>query len=303
MSIKKTLSRRQMFKVTAVACTSAAALPVSARAQEKPAGGWQIGCYTRPFSQHDYKVALDAIAEAGFKYVGLMTTKNPPTNLVISEQTTPEEAAQIGKECRDRGLAVPSCYGGGIPVDEGLEAASAGMRRLVDNCAAAGVKNLMMGGIGDEKLYDTYYKAIQTQCGYAAEKGVGVSVKPHGGLNSTGPELVKTIEFVGNKNFRVWYDPGNIFYYSDAKLNPIDDAPSVDGLVVGMCVKDYVHPKKVDVTPGDGMVDFPKVMARLKAGGFTSGPLIIECLSPGDLAHLIAEAKRAREFVENLVAT
>ena len=50
------------------------------------------------------------------------------------------------------------------------------------------------------------------------------------------------------------------------------------------------------------MVDFPKVMARLKQGGFTSGPLIIETLAPGELPQLIAEAKRAREFVEKLVA-
>ena len=47
-----------------------------------PAGGpapkaaWQIGCYTRAFDQFEYPVALDAIAEAGFRYVGLMTTKN-----------------------------------------------------------------------------------------------------------------------------------------------------------------------------------------------------------------------------------
>ena len=82
----------------------------------------------------------------------------------------------------------------------------------------------------------------------------------------------------------------------------MDDAATVDGLVVGMCVKDYVHPKEVAVTPGDGMVDFAKVLARLKQGGFTKGALVVECLKPGDEAQLLAEAKRAREFVEQLVA-
>ena len=42
-------------------------------------------------------------------------------------------------------------------------------------------------------------------------------------------------------------------------------------------------------------------MARLKKGGFTSGPLVIECLAPGDLGFLLAEAKKARQFVEDLV--
>ena len=118
----------------------------------------------------------------------------------------------------------------------------------------------------------------------------------------TGPQCRKTIEMVGHKNFRIWHDPGNIFYYSDGKLGPVDDAATVDGLVSGMSVKDFQPPKEVFVTPGTGKVDFPKVMARLKQGGFTGGPLIIECLAPGDLPHLLAEAKKARAFVEQLVS-
>jgi sugar phosphate isomerase/epimerase len=298
MSDNRGLTRRELLKTAALAGLGVAAMPLAARAQ----GGWQIGCYTRPFAAHDYRVALDSIAEAGFKYVGLMTTKGK-NGLVISVDTTPEEAAEVGKECKARNLIVPSCYGGEIPTDKGLEAATTGMRKLVDNCAAAGVKNLMMGGIGgDQTLYETYYKAISAACPYAVEKGIGISVKPHGQLNSTGPECRKAIEFVNSKNFGLWYDPGNIFYYSDGKLDPVDDAATVDGFVVGMSVKDYVHPKKVDVTPGTGKVDFTKVMARLKQGGFTSGPLIIETLTPGEIPQLISEAKRAREFVEKLVA-
>ncbi len=61
-------------------------------------------------------------------------------------------------------------------------------------------------------------------------------------------------------------------------------------------------PKDVELTPGTGMVKFPEVMSRLKRGGFTGGPLIIECLAPGDLPQLLSEAKKARSFVESLVA-
>ncbi|MEA3225279.1 MAG: neutral/alkaline non-lysosomal ceramidase N-terminal domain-containing protein [Planctomycetota bacterium] len=261
---------------------------------------WQIGCYTRPWGKYDYRVALDAIAEAGFKYAGLMTTKSKTSNLVISVSTTPEEAEQIGEEIRKRGLKVPSVYGGGIPVAKSLKAGIKGLRKLIDNCAACNVGNLLMGGTGNADLYDAYYKAIAECCDYAAEKGMGISIKPHGGLNATGPQCRKTIEMVGHKNFRIWYDPGNIYYYSDAKRDPVTDAATVDGLVVGMCIKDYKHPKNVEVTPGTGMVDFPAVFARLKQGGFTGGPLVIECLEPGDLKHTLAEARKTREFLEEL---
>ena len=260
---------------------------------------WQIGCYTRPWADYDYRVALDAIAEAGFKYAGLMTTKSE-TRLVISISTTLEEAKLVGEEVKNRDLQVLSVYGGGIPVAKSLKAGIEGLKKLIDNCAACDAKNLLMGGTGNEKLYKVYYKAIAECCDYAAEKGVGISIKPHGGLNATGPQCRKTIEMVGHKNFRIWYDPGNIFFYSDGKLDPVDDAATVDGLVVGMCVKDYKHPKNVSVTPGTGRVDFPAVLARLKKGGFRHGPLVIECLDRGDAEQTLAQARKTRIFLEEL---
>jgi len=260
---------------------------------------WQIGCYTRPWADYDYRVALDAIAEAGFKYAGLMTTKSKG-GLVISVDTSLEEARQVGRELKKRGLKVPSVYGGGIPVEKSLKAGIDGLKKLIDNCAACGATNLLMGGTGNQKLFKVYYKAIAECCDYAQEKGLGISIKPHGGLNATGPQCRKTIEMVGHRNFGIWYDPGNIYYYSDGKRDPVDDAPTVDGLVVGMCIKDYKHPKNVAITPGTGQVDFPAVFARLKKGGFTHGPLIIECLDPGDAKQSIVQAKKTRLFLEEL---
>jgi sugar phosphate isomerase/epimerase len=298
MKSRGKISRREMLESTLVVGAFA---PQVASALSRAAGPWRIGCYTRPWAQHEYRVALDAIAEAGFKYAGLMTTKSP-TNLVISVETTPEEARKVGEECSKRSLAVPSLYGGGIPVGKSLDAGIQGMKRLIDNCAAASAENLMMGGVSDPSLEGPYYKAIAECCGYAREKGIGISVKPHGGTNATGPQCRKLIESVGCGSFRLWYDPGNIFYYSDGKLDPVDDSTTVNGLVVGMSVKDFRLPKDVELTPGTGMVNFPKVMANLKRGGFTSGALLIECLAPGDLSQLLADAKRARAFVEGFVA-
>ncbi|NLE59608.1 MAG: sugar phosphate isomerase/epimerase [Planctomycetes bacterium] len=261
---------------------------------------WQIGCYTRPWGGHEYRIALDAIAEAGFKYVGLMTTKSP-TNLILSSSTTPNEAARVAEEVKKRGLKVANVYAGDF-FSADLDASAKALRRMIDASAAVGSPGLMLGGIGDPKHHDDYYRAVAVCCDYAAEKKVGLSVKPHGGLNATGPQCRKVVESVGHRNFGLWYDAGNIYYYSDGQLDPVDDAITVDGLVVGMSVKYYLHPKNVDVTPGTGKVDFAPVMARLKKGGFTHGPLIIETLARGDLPTLLAEAKKARRFVEDLVA-
>jgi len=295
------LARAMAVGSAALALRGTAPLAADQVAGPQKPGGWQIGIYTRPWAKFEYPVALDAIAEAGYKFLGLMSIK-AKNNVVISVDSTPDEAHRAGEEARKRGLTIISAYCGGFPADrKSLLPGIQGLKRLIDNTAACGCGSLLLGGIGRAEQEDAYYKIIRECCDYAAEKKVLITLKPHGPLNATGPECRQRCEKVGSRQFRVWYDPGNILYYSDGKLDPVEDAASVDGLVCGMSVKDFAEPKRVDVTPGTGKVNFPAVMARLKQGGFTSGPLVIECLSPGDLPALLVEAKKARKFVEQLV--
>lgn len=293
------LSRREFVRTTTALGLAGLARPLTAFAAE-PA--YQLGCYTRPWDQFEYRVALDGIAEAGFQQAGLMTAKGKSWVLITVDSTS-EEVAAIAGEVKKRGLKTLSIYGGDFPVAKSVEAGISGLKKLVDHCALCACPNLLLGGTSDEKLVQPYYKVVAECCDYAASKGVGLSVKPHGGQNATGPQCRKLIEQIGHKNFRLWYDPGNIYYYSDGKLDPVADSATVDGLVVGVSVKDFKLPKEVLVTPGTGQVNFAKVFANLKRGGFTRGPLIVECLARGDTpAKITAEAKQARRFVEGLLA-
>lgn len=259
--------------------------------------GWQIGCWTRPWAKYDYRVAMDAIAEAGFKYIGLTGAKTK-TRRVIAPATTIEESKEVGEEARQRGLTITNVYGGGIPLDKGGES----LRKMIDNCAAAGGRSVLLAHMGNEETFEVCCKTVAQCCDYAADNRVVIVLKPHGGTTGTGPQLRKAVEQVGHENFTVMYDPGNIYYYSNGEVDPAQDAAKVDGVITGMSVKDYKHPKNVALTPGTGQVDFPKLMARLGKGGFTHGPLIIETLAPGDPAQTLEEAKKARKFVEQLVS-
>lgn len=296
------ISRREFVRQTlltgAAACAAAQTIGCRALSPSREPR-WQIGCYTRPWDQFDYRTALDGIAEAGFKYAGLMTAKGKSW-VIITTDTSLDEAAEIGGEVRRRGLTLRSLYAGDFPVAKSVDAGIKGLRRLIDNCAACGAPNLMLGGVGDAKLYDDYFTVVRECCDYAAAKSIGLSMKPHGGLNATGAQCRQAVERVGHRSFRIWYDPGNILYYSDGAFDPVADAASVDGLVVGVSVKDYRHPKDVMVTPGTGQVNFTGVFERLKQGGFTRGPLIVECLTRGTAAQITAEAKKARLFLEEL---
>lgn len=295
-------SRRDWLKRIAAA-SSALALAPSCATSAAPAARHPLGCYTRPWDQLDYRVALDGIAEAGFQYVGLMTARGKPS-LVVHVDSTPEAVAAVAAAVKERGLKVISIYGGDFRAEQSVAAGVAGLKRLVDHCVICGCPHLLLGGTGDAKVFPAYYQAVREVCPYAEQKRVTLTIKPHGGLNATGPQCRKIIESVAHRRFRLWYDPGNIFYYSDGKLDPADDAPTVNGLVVGMSVKDYLPPKEVMLTPGTGRVNFPEVMRRLRRGGFTAGPLVVECLSRGNgqEARLItAEARKARLLVEGLL--
>ena len=181
----QSLSRRAFLGHAAGVAAAALALPHIASAASTPepakSGPWQIGCYTRPWAGQDWRAAFETIAEAGYKHVGLMTTK-APGGLVISVATTIEEAKQVGEEAKKRGLGIPSVYGGDIPAAKSLEAGIEGLRKLIDNCAAAGATNLMMGGVGKPELQAVYYKAVAECCDYAA---AGV-VQPDEGIGPAG---------------------------------------------------------------------------------------------------------------------
>lgn len=281
-------TRRQFIGQVMLATTSATVL----RAADRP--NWIIGCYTRPWGKFDFRVAFDGIADAGFKYVGIMTAKG---GWLVTPDTPPEKVAMIRAEAKSRGLSIASLSGGAFMVRKSLPEGIARLKRLIDCAVICGSPGLLLGGTGDPALAEDYYLAIGECCDYAASKGVGLSLKPHGPANSTGQLCRLLIEKVGHKNLGLWYDPGNVFYYSDGTLDPVDDAATVDGLVVGMSIKDFLPPKVITLTPGTGKVDFPKVMARLRRGGFHGGPLIVEALAVGDAAHLAAEARKAHQFV------
>lgn len=294
------LARREFLRSAATLVVAGFARPLKVFAAGE--AGFQLGCYTRPWDQWDYRVALDGIAEAGYRYAGLMTAKGKSW-VVITVDSTADEVAAIAREVKQRGLKTLSIYGGDFPVARSVEAGIAGLRTLIDHCVLCECPNLLLGGTAEEKLVEPYYKVVAECCAYATAKGVGLSIKPHGGQNATGPQCRKIIEQVGHRDFRLWYDPGNIFFYSDGRLDPVTDCASVDGLVVGMSVKDFVPPKEVLVTPGTGRVDFRKVLARLKQGGFVRGPLVVECVARGESpAKVTAHATQARRYVEELLA-
>ncbi|MEQ1827251.1 MAG: sugar phosphate isomerase/epimerase [Pirellula sp.] len=258
--------------------------------------GWLIGCWTRPWASHDYRVGFDAIAGAGFRYVALTGAKTR-TGRVISAKSTIDEAKEVGEEARKRGLTITTVYGGDVDLDKGPQELS----KMLELCQAAGGWSVLLSKVGDEKTYESCCKVIAESCLQAAKMNLAIVLKPHGGTTGTGPQLRDCIQRVAHKNFTLMYDPGNIFFYSKGNIDPVEDCRAVGGMVTALSVKDFLPPDQVMLTPGTGKVQFPSLIKSLRESGFAYGPLLIEAIAPGDLSQLNVEAKKAKSFIEGLI--
>jgi sugar phosphate isomerase/epimerase len=90
--------------------------------------------------------------------------------------------------------------------------------------------------------------------------------------------LLRTIERLGEDHLGVNLDTANLILYG--KANPLDALDVFGRYVRDTHIKDGFYPTDGDnlgrqVPVGEGKVDFPAVIARLKELGYT-GPLTIE---------------------------
>jgi len=146
--------------------------------------------------------------------------------------------------------------------------------------------------------YPEVIDALRTVAGKCEENGQNF-------LFETGQEtpvaLVRAIEDVGLPNLGVNLDPANLLMYG--KANPCDALLVLGGYVMGVHCKDGLYPTDGralgrEVPLGEGLVDFPRLIASLEALGYR-GDYTIEREISGE------EQKRdilkARALLEKLI--
>jgi L-ribulose-5-phosphate 3-epimerase len=125
-------------------------------------------------------------------------------------------------------------------------------------------------------------------------------------LYETGQEtpitLLRAITDVGLDNQFVNLDTANLILYG--KGNPVDALEVIGKLVRGTHAKDGLFPtdpKKLgeEVPIGQGKVDFPKLIARLKKLGY-DGPLTIEREISGP--RQLEDIRKEKQYLEKLIA-
>jgi len=264
-----------------------------------PAVSWPVGCFNRPWTKWAFDETLKAIKAAGYATTGLLSrTKADP---FIAADATPEYLDGLKRTLAASGLtanmgALRSRHD--IPLEETVKS----LRKEIDNAAFLGLKYAMTFGIDDPAQFDHYFQSMARAAAYGAEKGVQVVMKPHGGSSGASDEIIAAMKKVGHPNFKIWYDAGNIIYYTGK--DPVEELKPIVKYVTGFCAKDCAEPKsEVMIQFGTGKVDFAGVFKVLKAAGF-DGPVMVECCAVGDTPEATATNARAnREFLEKVLAS
>ncbi len=253
----------------------------------------------RPWAQFTFDEALAGIAAAGFRFFGFLAQQR---KMLIDATTAPEDVDAAVAQVRRHGLE-PRFIPSSISLDQPEADAVAQVQRLVDNARRAGIPVLLEMGHSKPENYQKYFAVMRRAAPYAHQQGITIALKPHGGLSTTGDDCLRGVETVDHPAYRLCFDPGNLLYYAGQR--PEVELPKLAPYVAAMCVKDETGgagpDRSVSVTPGDGEVDFRAVFKILNDHGFAGKPAIVETLAGSTLDELNREAKRACEYLTQVL--
>jgi sugar phosphate isomerase/epimerase len=310
----RSLTRRDLATAASAAAT-AAMLPFSARGA---ATLWPIGSHTRPFGtlRLSQDAMLDAIKAAGYQsadFIGVGGGRN-------AAPATPDSVAALKEKLAARGLKTNVgnlMLRTGVPPADAIAAA----RQQITDAHALGQTFMLSLGITQEKLFVDYCKVMSDAAAFGQERGVKVVIKCHGGLQTWTGELLGFVAQINHPNFGIFFDPGNVIYYTGK--DPLLQLEMIAPRVVGVIAKDCTDPQfklckagdpvfgagppnpggnEVMIQLGTGKVDFLGVFRKLKTGGF-NGPIVVEGGAAGATVQATTDNARAnREFLEKVIA-
>jgi sugar phosphate isomerase/epimerase len=147
-------------------------------------------------------------------------------------------------------------------------------------------------------LYPGLLDALREVVAYCAERGLAFCFETG---QETPTTLLRVIEDLGAEALGINLDPANLLMYG--KANPVDALDVFGQYVMGVHAKDGEYPtdgRKLGLEKplGEGRVDYPALVAKLKALGYT-GALTIEREISGPKQ--IADIKRAIEMLSKLI--
>jgi sugar phosphate isomerase/epimerase len=290
------MTRREFLWTAAAAATAARVTELSAVVQSLGVT-WPIGCFNRPWTKWTYDEGLDGIRAAGYRLTGLLSAHRGEA--FTSAAATPDYLDGLKRRIAQRGLAVNMTairLTPAMPLDDAIK----DLRVQIDHASRLELEYMLTFGVDRPEDYENYYRLMADGAKYADARRIKIVLKPHGGGSGASEEILRCMEKVAHPNFKVWYDAGNIIYYTGK--DPMAELEPVVQYVTGFCAKDCPGPTgEVMSQFGTGKVDFKAVFTRLKSAGFT-GPIMVEGVAVGATPdETTSNARANREFLERIL--
>lgn len=286
-------TRRRFLQVSAAALAATAVVRSAFALGSASGAPWTICCLNRPWVKWSLDEMLDGVKSAGFRTVGLQTVSK--TNPFIAPEATREHLDTLTRKIAERGLTATM---GRLSTKDAQPwaGATSDVRLQIGRAKELGLRVLINTGTAKPEHFENWYRLMAFAAAYGADHGIQIVTKPHGGVVAAAADLLKCLEKINHPNFGLWYDAGNILYYTGkdavAELEPI--ATHVSAFVAKDCVglsgENFIQ-------FGTGKVDFNGILRRLKRAGFT-GPIWVEACKQGETAAATTPYARAnREFL------
>ena len=313
-------TRRDFISQTSAAAAMALLLSSrSAKAAQTALPPWTIGCHGRAFRKWHLSLdgLLDAIHGAGYGSAEIIRFESESAG----RPATPESVAAMVAALQKRGMRTNLDY---LDVPKGASEAESVkvVRRHIDQAQALGQKYLICLGMEKASAWFSFCRVLADAAAYGQERGVGIVIKQHHGFNNTPIELLGWMKQVDHPNFGLFFDAGNLVYYTGR--NPVEELDLIAPYVKGFIAKDCTGPQYQERRSGDpgfgsqapnahgdevmiqfgaGVVDLAGIVKKLKAAGF-KGPVMVEGLKVGtSVAESVANAKANREYLEKIIAS
>ena len=272
----------------------------------------ELGAQTLPYRAYPIERALEGIARAGFRYVGVWN--DHADGPVAPESATARDLDAVRRKLERHGLTPRMAFRfrGGAGEDS-----EAQLRRTIEVASALGIGFVISAGPSPyarrtfearkrDMLFhheaEAYFATLRRLGPVAERAGVTIVCKPHMGVTGTGEDLADLVELIDHPAVRVCYDAGNVAFYEG--LKPEEDVKACARYVRAVCVKDHRGARaNVDFPiPGAGDVDHAAILRTLVDAGF-SGPCLVERIDGLDSAEAIdAALERARHYLERAAA-
>lgn len=248
----------------------------------------ELGAHTLPYRAHPFDRALDGIARAGFRYVGVWNEHAGAP--LLPPDARSDQLSAVRRQIEQYGLVPRMAFR--FPAGAGgREDPAAQLRRTVEVASALGIPFIISAGPSpyargfeqrkrDMLFYreaQAYVATLRELAPVAERLGVTIVLKPHMGVTGTGADLTDLVELIDHPAVRVCYDAGNIAYYEGLKAE--EDLQDCVRYVRAVCIKDHRGPRFHHdfPIPGEGEVDHAHLFRTLLDAGF-AGPCLIERL-------------------------